>query len=233
MSSNKRTQMYLKNLLIAGMILLVAGCRNNPSGEYTTVMVKEVEQAGSYTYLLVKANGPEYWLAVPVMDARPGETYHYQGGMRMHDFHSQELDRTFEEILFLDALFAGEGSSVQGIQEVTPGSMVIIERSDVEVQRVEGTVSIAELYSDPAAYEGKRIRVAGEVTRFNPAIMERNWVHLQDGTEFEGKYDLTATSLESFTVGTAVTLEGILAIERDFGYGYRYEILLEEAVAVR
>jgi hypothetical protein len=225
--------MYLKNLLMAGIILLVAGCRNNPSGEYTTITVKEVEQAGNYTYLLVKARGPEYWLAVPAMGARPGETYHYQGGMLMRDFYSRELDRTFEEVLFLEALFTGEGSLVQGVQEVTPGSMVTIERSDVEVQPVEGTVSIAEIYSDPAAYEGKRIRVAGEVTRYNPAIMERNWVHLQDGTEFEGKFDLTATSLESFAVGTAVTLEGILAINRDFGYGYRYEILLEEAAAVR
>ena len=62
--------------------------------------------------------------------------------------------------------------------------------------------------------------------------MERNWVHLQDGTEFEGKFDLTVTSSEAFEVGQVVTLEGILALNRDFGYGYSYEILLEKATAV-
>ena len=72
----------------------------------------------------------------------------------------------------------------------------------------------------------------GEVTKFNPSIMDRNWIHLQDGTEFEGQFDLTATSLESFKVGSIVTLEGILALNQDFGYGYMYELLLEKATAV-
>jgi len=63
--------------------------------------------------------------------------------------------------------------------------------------------------------------------------MERNWVHIQDGTEFEGKFDLTATSSETFEVGTQVTLEGILTLDHDFGYGYTYDVLLEKATAVR
>ena len=96
----------------------------------------------------------------------------------------------------------------------------------------EGTVSIAELYDKPSAYEGKKIRVKGEVAKFNAQIMERNWIHIQDGTEFEGKYDLTVTSQQNFMVGMVVTLEGILALNRDFGYGYSYELLLEEATAV-
>ena len=92
---------------------------------------------------------------------------------------------------------------------------------------------IAELFADPAAYEGKTIRVRGEVAKYNPGIMERNWVHLQDGTEFDGKYDLTVTSQESFQVGQVTTIEGIFAMNRDFGYGYSYEILLEQATVVR
>jgi len=63
--------------------------------------------------------------------------------------------------------------------------------------------------------------------------MERNWVHLQDGTEFDGKYDLTVTSLELFEVGQVITVEGILALNRDFGYGYEYELLLEKATQIK
>ncbi len=63
--------------------------------------------------------------------------------------------------------------------------------------------------------------------------MELNWVHIQDGTEFEGKFDLTVTSTESFKVGSVVTLEGVLALNKDFGYGYSYEVLLEKATAIQ
>jgi len=220
---------------------MMSSCTSNTTDGFTTVKVKEVEQVGSYTYLLVKAKGPEYWVAVPSMVARPGEIYKYQGGMLMQDFYSKELDRTFDKVVFLEAIFAENSLPPTEMQEATqvatqgstPGSQVTVEKSDTKIEAGEGTVSISGLFSDPKAYEGKTIRVKGEVTKFNPAIMERNWVHLQDGTEFEGKFDLTATSLESFEVGAIVTLEGILAVNRDFGYGYSYEILLEKATAVQ
>ena len=91
----------VRNLIIAGLILIVVGCNNTSTSEFTTVKVKEVQQVGSYTYLLVKAKGPEYWLAVPSMDVKSGETFHYQGGMLMTDFYSKELDKTFDEVIFL------------------------------------------------------------------------------------------------------------------------------------
>ena len=53
-----------------------------------------------------------------------------------------------------------------------------------------------------------------------------------DGTEFEGKFDLTATSGEAFSVGQQLTLEGVVAVDLDFGYGYTYEVLLEQAHVV-
>jgi len=218
----------------------MASCTSNTTDGFTTVKVKEVEQVGNYTYLLVKAKGPEYWVAVPSMEAIPGETYKYQGGMLMQDFYSEELEKTFEKVVFLEAIFAENSLPSPEMQEATqmatqgstPGSQVAVDKSDIKIEAGEGTVSISGLFSDPKAYEGKTIRVKGEVTKFNPAIMERNWVHLQDGTEFDGKFDLTATSLESFEVGAIVTLEGILAVNRDFGYGYSYEIILETATAV-
>ena len=214
----------------------MASCTSNTTDGFTTVKVKEVEQVGSYTYLLVKAKGPEYWVAVPSMEASPGETYKYQGGMLMQDFYSKEMDRTFDKVVFLEAIFAENNmpapASAPAPQTEAHGGKVAVEKSSVNVEAGEGTIAISDLFSDPKAYDGKTIRVKGEVTKFNPAIMDRNWVHLQDGTEFEGKYDLTATSMESFEEGGIVTLEGILAVNKDFGYGYSYEILLEKATAV-
>ena len=96
--------MIIRNVIIVGLILILAGCNPSSSNGFTTVKVKEVEQVGIYTYLLVKGKGPEYWVAVPSMNASPGETYQYQGGLVMEEFYSEELERTFDKVLFLEGL---------------------------------------------------------------------------------------------------------------------------------
>lgn len=242
--------MKIKIVVAAGLMMVVLACNSSSTSEFTTVKVKDVEQVGTYTYLLVKGKGPEYWVAVSALEAAPGETYYYQGGLLMENFHSDELDRDFESVLFLDAIYPGTppdlGSNTdQEAREMdfdqplppqgqgdTPGSRAVTEKARVKVEAVEGAITIAELYANPSQYEGKQIKVTGQVTKFNPQIMDRNWIHLQDGTEHEGKFDLTATSVEYFETGNTVSLEGILALNRDFGYGYSYELLLENATAV-
>jgi hypothetical protein len=223
----------MKNIIIAGILLLVLGCNRGSADGIITVEVREVEQVNNYTYLLVKGKGPEYWIAVPSMEARPGETYSYQGGLLMEDFYSEDLERTFDKVLFVEALFSGSVPTDPGQPlDVDYEAMVTIEKADVEVEVTEGITTIAEIYTNPEAYEGKILQVRGEVTKYNPSIMERNWIHIQDGSEHEGKFDLTVTSLESFQKGSVVTLEGTLVLNKDFGYGYTYEILLENATAV-
>lgn len=233
--------------------MLAFACNNSTRDEYVTVKALEVEQVGSYTYMLVKGDKSEHWIAAPSMAAFQGGSYKYKGGLLMKGFYSKDLDRTFDEVLFLDEVIpvnpsATQGAATmqggnppddeihaamhQGMQELTPGSVVVDEKADVKISESEGTITIAELYADKEKYNGKKVRVQGEVTRYNSAIMERNWVHIQDGTEHEGKYDLTATSNEKFIVGSTVIVEGIIAVDLDFGYGYSYEILLEKASEV-
>lgn len=244
----------MRQILFIAIALFTFACSNSSTDGYNTVKVLEVEQVGSYTYMLVRGSDSEHWIAASSMVANPGETYKYKGGLLMTGFYSKDLDRTFEEVLFLDEIISenaamnqgntsmdqgkapmdqDHASMHQGMQELTPGSVVVDEKADIKISGTEGTISIAELYSNPGAYDGKTVQVQGKVTRFNSAIMERNWVHIQDGTEHEGKYDLTATSNEKFIVGNTVIIEGILAIDLDFGYGYSYEILLEKATAVK
>ncbi len=214
--------------------MAMATACGSPSGDgAVTVKVKAVEQVPSYTYLMVKGKGPAYWVVITSSDIAVGESITYQGGNLMENFYSKELDRTFEKVLFLDGLEGSQPSPMGGMAGTTQGSEVKTDRLKTSIEAEEGTVSIAELYADPAAYEGKTIRVKGEVAKFNPNIMERNWIHLQDGTDFEGKYDLTITSQEGFVVGQVLTVEGIFALNRDFGYGYSYEILLEKATVAK
>ena len=222
----------IKYLFVAAVMCL-AGCADPSSEGAHTVKVKAVEQVENYTYLLVKGRGPAYWIAVSSTEITPGESITYEGGLLMEDFHSEELNRTFEKVLFLDGIEGSQAPAMDVMPGTSHGSAVKTGKLEISLEKEEGTVSIAELYADPGSFEGKRIRVKGEVAKFNAAIMERNWVHIQDGSEFEGKYDLTMTSQESFEVGQLLIFEGILEVNRDFGYGYSYEILLEEATAER
>ena len=62
--------------------------------------------------------------------------------------------------------------------------------------------------------------------------MYKNWIHLQDGTESGGKYDFTITTKETVNTGDTITIKGKITLDKDFGYGYKYDIIMEEAVLI-
>jgi len=219
-------------LVLVAVLVIMTGCASPSGDDLVTAKVKTVEQVANYTYLEVKAKGPTYWVALPTTEIAVGSVISFRGGMLMEDFESKELNRTFDKVLFLEGLDGGNSSGTGMMSESTQGSKVDVEKLKTSV-KVEGSITLGEIFADPGKFEGKTIVISGEVAKYNPAIMQLNWIHIQDGTEFEGKYDLTVTSTESFEVGQVVTLQGILALNRDFGYGYSYEVLLENATAVQ
>ena len=103
----------------------------------------------------------------------------------------------------------------------------------LEVPRASGGVTIAELFSGRDKFAGKKVRICGQVVKFSPEIMNRNWVHLQDGSRDGDNYDLTITTQATVSVGEIVTFEGTVAVKKDFGAGYFYEVIIEEANLVK
>lgn len=234
---------FLTIIVVFGVYF--SSCQSNQNSSNPNehkVIVAEVLQANEYTYLRVKENDKELWMAVTKMEAQVGETYYYEKGMPMTDFKSRDLNRTFKEILFLESLSktpivtnkdisktSPHGDGVQTDQNITP-QKPNIEKKEVVVEHKNGEISIAELFKNKDKYAGKTIKVKGEVVKYSPEIMSKNWIHLQDGTDFEGKFDLTiTTSSTDIKVDDIVILEGIVSINKDFGYGYFYEVLLEDA----
>ena len=63
--------------------------------------------------------------------------------------------------------------------------------------------------------------------------MNKNWIHIQDGTDNSGKFDLTVTTDIEVKVGDTITLEGAIALDKDFGFGYKYEVIMEDAKLVK
>jgi len=228
-------------LIIFGVILLSAGCKGPLStpesgtasqGEHK-VVVKEVIQAGVYTYLNVKEKRKETWLAVPAMEAKPGDKLTYSGGLEMTDFVSKELNRTFPSVLFLESVNSDSKKSEPAAMTSAQAGAVKIEKINVKIEPVEGGISIARLLETKSEYSGKSVKVTGKITKVNPEIMGKNWIHIQDGTEFNGAFDLTITTDVQPAVGDTVTFEGRITLKKDFGYGYFYEVLMEDAKVIK
>lgn len=120
-----------------------------------------------------------------------------------------------------------------GMGQASAGSKVALEKANVSVVPCEGCLKIADLLAGKKDFAGKTVKIKGSVTKFNAEIMGKNWVHLQDGTESEGVYDLTVTTDKVVSVGDIVTFEGKIILDKDFGYGYFYSILMEDGKIVQ
>jgi hypothetical protein len=84
------------------------------------------------------------------------------------------------------------------------------------------------LFSKKDSYAGKTVKIKGQVTKYSPEIMNKNWIHLQDGTQEQGKFDLVITSAAAVQVGDVVTFEGKIILNKDFGYGYKFDVMMED-----
>jgi len=199
------------------------------------VTINEVLQTGAYTYLLVQEGQQEYWMAVQKYDAKVGEKIYFVEAMEMSNFESKELNRVFDKIFFVDQI------SQTPIDASTLKAEVIKKKQEemgqlldsIKIEPAKGGQSIGELYDNADKFKEKSVTIRGQVVKVNMDIMDRNWVHLVDGTKGADKSDLTFTTQEIVKVGDTVVFKGVLAIDREFGAGYVYPLIVEEAVLIQ
>lgn len=91
-------------------------------------------------------------------------------------------------------------------------------------------LSIAELYAKKAELKGKNVTIFGKVVKVNKGVMGRNWLHVQDGTGAQGTNDLTITTEGIANPNDKVSVTGIVVLDKDFGAGYKYELIIEDAL---
>jgi len=202
-----------------------------PQGTHE-VTISEVIQTTKYTYFLVEEGDNEYWMAVTKREATKGDVIYYSNPLEMNNFVSKELGRTFPTILFVQNVsnepIMYENAASPLMDQTKPETVKV---DNVKINPVKGGISISDLYGEKNKYEGKTVIIRGVVTRYNHMVMGKNWVHIQDGTEYSGEFDLTVTTMDSLAVGNTVTFTGIISLNKDFGSGYFYKIIMEEAQA--
>lgn len=227
-------------------ILLMVGCKDKENyskiknattaakTDVHKIVVKEALDGGTYIYLNVDENGKNYWMAISNIPVTVGNTYYYDDGMVMKDFESKQLNKTFDEIIFTNTIRTTELSEEPTVNDENPHTAApVAVQNDVKIEKPKNGTSLAELFSAKKSFSGKSIIVKGKVVKVNDGIMDKNWVHIVDGTQFENLGDLTITTTETVNIGDIVTFKGIIVLDKDFGQGYVYDVLLEEAKLVK
>lgn len=214
-----------------------------PSGTSGTVV--ETMDAAGYTYVYVDDGNEKIWAAAPQFAVSVGDQVMVPEGMAMHNYHSQTLDRDFPVVYFVESVLnasnpvsATPSSAAMGNMQMPEGHPPITGVKAAEeidftaISKAEGGLTIGEIYSGKTDLSGKEVKLRGKVVKFSPQIMGTNWIHLQDGSGdvTEGTNDLTVTSSVQVKVGDTVVATGPLTLDKDFGYGYKYDLIMENAV---
>ena len=242
-------------LILIGMMGLLLACDSKPKvivADTTTteaqepmadeaasklhkVVVEEILNTSKYTYLNVSEDGQMTWIAIPKKEVKKGGTYYYRGGLKKTNFKSIEHDRVFETLYLVSDV--SEEPGMTGMQTGGSPHGNVTETPSLEqntkLDPPPGGITIAELFANRKKYDGQTVRIKGKCVKLNNMIMSRNWIHLQDGSMKDNKADLTVTTTENVPLGAVVSFEGKIALNKDFGAGYKYEIIMEEAIVIQ
>jgi hypothetical protein len=233
--------------LILSLVMLAGGARA-PAAEAQAApapatrlegRVIETINAAGYTYLRVESGSGKVWAAAPEMPIKPGDHVVVSGAMPMANFHSKTLNRSFDVMYFSGSVIVnGKTPPASGAASPLPAGHPPTAAKDspsldlADIKRAPNGKTVAEIYAAGAALAGKPVKLRGRVVKYNGGILGRNWLHVRDGSGADGTNDLTVTSKGTAKVGDLVLVEGLLAANRDFGAGYKYGLIVEDATIV-
>ena len=237
----KQNNMKFYQILFLALILTATSCVKNKKGvpavqqtqsSENVFEVLEVLQTSNYTYLRVYENVSERWVAVSRMDVKKGDKLYYDNALQMNNFHSKELDRDFEIIYFINKVSQGPVSGEAPKAQMPAnhsGNAKASAKSNVELEKTGEEITVAQVFEKRAAFADKEIEIRGIVVKVNKQVMGKNWIHIQDGTDHDGSFDLTITSQDLPEKGDEVTFKGTIILNKDFGAGYFYDVIMEDA----
>ena len=207
------------------------------SGEGLSGKVLERLDASPYCYLRLKTSKGEVWVAIPEAKIEKGTDVTVVNPMLMSNFESKTLKRTFAEVYF--GTLAGAGTTAAA-PAGNPHAGIAPTATPLEVGKVDKATgadarTVSEVWSQKAGLKGKSVTIRGKVVKYSAGVMGKNWLHLQDGSgdAKKGTNDITVTSKDEAAKGDTVTIKGTVSADKDFGAGYTYAIIVEDAKVVK
>ena len=196
--------------------------------------VLEAKDGGVYTYLRLRTKNGEVWAAVPATQVKAGAEVSIANPQTMNGFQSKALNRTFDTIVF--GTLAGTGAQAQAapdLRAMHAETSKAPKIPEVKVEKAKGAnaQTVAGIVGSAPKLKDKPVTVRGQVVKFSPGIMGKNWLHLRDGTgsSRDGTDDLVVVTNDSTSVGEVVLVSGTVRTDRDLGMGYKYKVLVEDA----
>jgi len=211
--------------------------------------VVEVIRTGRHIYVSVKTGDKLIWIAVMDFDGKPGDKILVPPGVPVTDLHSKELNRIFKMIYFVGGIRKLDNNAASpeksklpqsnpattapaenrmihpSMEGLTTGPAVDIGK----VEKAKGGKTVFEIISERKKLAGKNILVRAKVTRFTPNIMGKIWIHVRDGSGDQGQNELVVTTSDKARIGAVILIRGIVSVDRDFGFGRKYRVIVENA----
>ena len=209
-------------------------------------VLESIDTAG-YTYVKVKTADKEIWAAAPQFKVAVGDSVIIPEGMAMTNYHSKTLNRDFDVVYFVNNVLV-PGADMALSAPASGGCTASMAKGDgsshtkpaplaVKVDfsglaKAENGYTVAELFAKQQELGNKEVTLRAKVVKFSPRIMKTNWMHLQDGSGSVGTNDLTVTTDATANIGDTVLVKGVLDLNQDFGYGYKYDLIIQHAKVV-
>ncbi len=207
---------------------------HSTAGNAVEGKVLEIKNVDNFTYLRLNTSAGEYWAAVIKAQVKKGDTVTIENAIVMENFESRSLKRTFKKILFGTlggASKSAASSSTLGASFAAIPGKKLEKINDAPISKASGAnaMTVEEIVTQAAKLKGKPVVVRGRVVKFNAEIMGKNWIHLRDGSAAGDTGDILVTTTSKANVGDVVTVKGVVNVDQDFGAGYAYKVLIEEA----
>jgi hypothetical protein len=229
-------------LLLTIMCAIGAAAQEMPKTGTHKGKVISTMNSGGYTYVEFEEKDQKLWAASKQFKVSVGDTIEFSNAATMKNFYSRTLDRTFETILFASYIIVEgslPGKTPAGHPVLPKGHMPLGLKAPAKVvvkpgaiEKAENGYTVEECHAMKDSLAGKVVKVRGKVVKFTTRIMGKNWIHIRDGSGKEGSNDLTVTTKQEAKVGDVILVTGKMAVDKDLGAGYVYEVIIEEAKIV-
>lgn len=213
--------------------------------------IVETMDGGGYTYVLLQNGAEKVWVAIPLTKVSVGQQVSLIPGFEMKNFTSKGLNKKFDKVVFSAGLSNSESlkmspAAIKMVHQGVPGAAGNEKGAQQPAKQVKpdaprskkitkaqgaNAYTVAEVFAKRGKLQKKQVVVRGRVTQIAERIMKKNWVHIEDGTGNKAKKtnQLVVTTKQLPKEGDVVTVTGTLYNNLDFGSGYRYEVLIQDA----
>ncbi len=209
-----------------------AGLPVQPSSPTLKGEVLEVKQVPNYTYLRLKTADGENWAAVSTAKLAVGTQVSIQNAELMDNFKSTVLNRVFPRIYF-GSLAPAPGTAAVQVASAHAGISETEMANNATVAKAKGPLArtVAEVINQSSALKDRPVLLHARVVKYNAAVMGKNWIHVRDGSgsATDATNDLLVTTQDQAKLGDIVLVKGLVRKDKDFGSGYAYKVLVEDA----